>query len=124
MKKLYLIFALIIGTALIGCTSEDPEVEKVDYYIKYYVKSVASYQYIKSVSVTTDKGFQTYELRNKVGWEQTYGPVAKGFKASIHVDGYTSTVEIHCCRGKEPFALKAIKNGQTNSPSLEYTIDY
>ena len=132
MKQLYLIFAIFIGTAFIGCTSEDSEipstpeqeVEKVDYYIKYYVKSASSYHYIKSVTVTTDKGVQTFEFKNKIGWEQTFGPVAKGFKASIHVQGYTNTVEIHICRGKEPFALKAILNEGVSNPSLEYTIDY
>ena len=120
MKKLYLIFALIIGTALIGCTSEDPA---TDYYIKYVVKSIQPYN-INSVTVATDNGVKTLRFKNTLSWEQTYGPVAKGFKASIKVDALTSTVEIHCCRGKEPFALKAIKNGQASSPSLEYTIDY
>ena len=120
-------FALIVGTALVGCTSEDSEIEeieKVDYYIKYIVKSVDSTIRIRSVSVATDNGIQTLEFKNNYSWEQTYGPVAKGFKASIQVQGVTKTLEIHCCRGKEPFALKAIKNGQTSSPSLEYTIDF
>lgn len=67
---------------------------------------------------------QTFEFKNQSSWEQTYGPVPKGFKAIIQVQGYTRTLEIHCCRGKEPFALKAIKNGQNSNPVLGYTIDY
>ena len=133
MKQLYLLFALFVGLSFTNCSSDDSEVpsteeeskpvEKVDYYIKYIVKSVSTMK-INSVTVSTDKGSSTLEFKNKSSWEQTYGPVAKGFTASISVKGYTSTVEIHCCRGQEPFALKAIKNGQTSNPSLEYTIDY
>ena len=127
MKKLYLLFALFIGITLAGCTSEDSEIEeieKVDYYIKYIVKAADSSSGIKSVSVITDSGKQTFELKNQRSWEQTYGPVAKGFMAIIQVKGLTRTVEIHCCRGKEPFALKAIKNGETFDPVLGYTIDF
>ena len=124
MKKLFLMFALFVGTALAGCTSEDSEIEKVDYYIKYIVKASATSSGIKSISVMTDSGMQTLEFSNQAGWEQTYGPVAKGFMAIIQVKGLTRTVEIHCCRGKEPFALKAIKNGETFDPVLGYTIDF
>ena len=134
MKKLYLIFALIIGTALIGCTSEDPEVpstpeqeeekvEKVDYYIKYVVKAQSPLRF-DDITVSTDKGSQTFDFSNKSSWEQTYGPVAKGFRANIKVVGYTTSLEIHCCRGQEPFALKAIKSGRAENPTLSYTIDY
>lgn len=127
MKKLFLMFALFVGTALVGCTSEDSEIEeieKVDYYIKYIVKAADSYGGFNSIYVATDNGIQTFEFHNGYSWEQTYGPVAKGFKASIQVLGYTKSLEIHCCIGKEPFALKAIKNGRTSNPNLEYIIDF
>lgn len=132
MKRLYLLYILFLGLSFTNCSTDDSEtpfspdqsVEKVDYYIKYKVKCASRYSYLKGVTVATDKGTSTLEFKNKSSWEQTYGPVTKGFKASIKVYGLTSTVEIHCCRGQEPFALKAITNGQANDPSLEYTIDY
>lgn len=136
MKKLYLIFAIFIGTILIGCTSENPEVpstpekeenkpvEKVDYYIKYVAESPSRYYSINGVTVNTDKGTVTIDMSGKKSWEQTFGPVPKGFKANISVKGTTGSLEIYCCRGQEKFALKAMLNGEKKNPSLSYTIDY
>ena len=134
MKQIYLLIALLGALAFTNCSSDDPKIpsdeqessskEEVNYYIKYKVKSAASYQRINSVTITTDKGPTTLEFNNQVSWEETYGPVEKGFKAQISVKGYIGSLEIHCCRGKEPFALKAMINEATSNPTLEYTIDY
>ena len=135
MKQLYLLFTLFVGLSFTNCSNDDPEVpsipeqeenkpvEKVDYYIKYIVKATSPYRF-DDITVATDKGTQTFDFSNKSSWEQTYGPVAKGFRANIKVVGYTTSLEIHCCRGQEPFALKAIKSGRAENPSLSYTIDY
>lgn len=103
---------------------EEEREEVVEYYIKYVANSVNRYYSITGVTVATDRGTQSfnYSTNAQKTWEQTYGPVKKGFRASITVEGAKiNNVEIYCCRGSEPFALKASKNG---SGSLQYTINY
>ena len=103
---------------------EEEKEEVAEYYVKYVAKSLNRYISITGVTVATDNGTQTfnYSSNAKYSWEQTYGPVKKGFRASITVTGNKiGNIEIYCCRGSEPFALKASRSG---SGSLQYTINY
>ena len=103
---------------------EEVKEEVAEYYVKYVANSQNRYFSITGVTVATDKGTQSYNYSSSARktWEQTYGPVKKGFRASITVNGdKIGNVEIYCCRGGEPFALKASRSG---SGSLQYTINY
>ena len=53
-------------------------------------------------------------------WEQTYGPVKKGFKCEVQVGNGEPTIEIYVSKNQEPFALKTTKTGK----SASYTIDF
>ena len=136
MKKF--IINLFLTTLFVGsfcsCNEKEPFVrlpdkeetkeEVAEYYIKYVANSLDRYISITGVTVTTDNGTQSFNYSNSARktWEQTYGPVKKGFRASINVKGNKiGDVKIYCCRGSEPFALKASRSG---SGQLQYTINY
>ncbi|QBA65336.1 hypothetical protein [Muriicola soli] len=56
-------------------------------------------------------------------WNQTYGPVKKGFKCEVQIGNYqggTPTIEIHVSKNEEPFALKVTTEGA----SASYEIDF
>ena len=76
--------------------------------------------------VTTENGVQTFT--GGTSFNQTFGPVNKGFKASINVyakvyDQPLCNAKISVCRGNEPFALKAHNSGR-ETVSTSYTINY
>jgi len=61
-----------------------------------------------------------YQVRS---WNQTYGPVNKGFKCEVEIDDYISgepTIEIHVSKNDEPFTLKVSETGD----SASYTINF
>lgn len=96
------------------------------YYVKY--ESAVSSIYIGEIfyTVNTDKGVQTFQS-DKI-FSEVFGPVKKGFKATIRADASrlhvaNSEVRIYVCRGNEPFALKACKSGD-KAVSVTYTIDF
>lgn len=98
-----------------------PVVEQ-EYYVKYEAKVTSIYTGTLRYIVNTDNGSKTFiEGKN---FSKTFGPVKKGFNASIEADlsgwfsGYAD-VYIYVCRGSEPFALKA-----SSRTSVQYKIDY
>ena len=83
----------------------------------YYVKYAAShpFYYLESVCVTTEKGPQNFTVRNN-SWTQTFGPVSKGFRASISVSGRSGyTLQIYDSKDNGPFVYKG---------SSSYVIDF
>ena len=100
---------------------------KILLFIMSNMKQKEKYN-IESVTVSTDKGSETITTSKQRSWTQTYGPVSKGFRASITAKGGWATVNIYVCKGNEPFALKKSKSnnvGNSNtSTSASYTIDY
>lgn len=129
---IFLLFFCAIS--FISCSKDDSECndipEKIpneeptaSYYVKYEAKGSVM-NYIESIIVTTDKESET--VTHKRSWSQTYGPVSKGFKASITAIGGWPTVNIYVCRGEEPFVLKKTSSSgsSTSSTSASYTIDF
>lgn len=89
-----------------------------NYYVKYVISS--SYPYIFSNwSVTTPDGTYSKNDYQTRRWEQTYGPIKKGFRCSVKVERGTSTAEIYVSKNQEPFALK-----NTGANGASYTIDF
>lgn len=90
-----------------------------NYYVKYVISS--NYPYIFSNwTVTTPQGKYTKNDYQTRRWEQTYGPVKKGFKCEVLVENGEPTIEIYSSKNQEPFALKVTKKGK----SATYNIDF
>ncbi len=90
-----------------------------NYYVKYVIFSIYPYLF-SNWSVTTPDGNYSktgYQTRR---WEQTYGPVKKGFKCDVQVKNGQPNIEIYVSKNQEPFALKTTKEGY----SAAYTIDF
>lgn len=128
-KRGIITITLIIISALTififsSCNKEDVENKDNETEINdnYYVKYVISCSYpriFSDWSVTTPEGNYTrngYQLRY---WEQTYGPVKKGFQCTAQVRRGEPTIEIYVSKNQEPFALKTTRTGA----SASYTID-
>ena len=89
-----------------------------DYFVKYVIIGNGTYIYFSDFSVNTDQGNVSFSGYQYHSWNQTYGPVKKGFSASASV-GSSVTVEIFVSKNNGPFALKASKSGNNS-----YTIDF
>ena len=121
-NSLIIISALTIF-AFISCNKEEMDnnetVIKDNYYVKYVISS--TYPYIFSNwSVTTPEGNYTKNDYQTSKWEQTYGPVKKGFKCEVQVNKGQPNIEIYVSKNQEPFALKMTKAGH----SASYTINF
>ena len=90
-----------------------------DYLVKYVIKGNGPYIYFSDFSVNTDQGNVSFSGYQYHSWNQTYGPVKKGFRASVSVESSLVTVEIYVSKNNGPFALKASKSGDNS-----YTIDF
>lgn len=118
-----LIFSVLTIFTFSSCNKKEMENNDTatngDYYVKYVIS--CSYPRIFSNwSVTTPDGKYTkndYQTRH---WEQTYGPVKKGFKCEVQVENGEPTIEIYVSKNQEPFALKTTKTGMTAT----YIIDF
>lgn len=131
MKKIIVLLSVLLTLLTFSsCTNEEPSPSNTqqgtetdaNYYVKYTALAYGGVGYenarIESVTVETETGTKTIEP-NVRSWEETYGPVSKGFKAKIQATGASKTVRIYVCRGEEPFVIKG-----EGSSSASYTIDF
>ena len=120
---------LVILISLSSCNKDKDKVEmgiSDEYYVKYVLKGNGTYIYFSDFSVYTDQGNVSFSGYQYHSWNQTYGPVKKGFRASVSV-GSSVTAEIYVSKNNGPFALKASKSGgnsSTSNISQSYTIDF
>jgi hypothetical protein len=124
MNKILRITSLILSIFIIlsSCKRDEVKITTTDeYYVKYAIKGNGTYNYFNKFSVNTDKGNVSFGGNQYRSWNQTYGPVRKGFRASVTSDGLV-TIEIFISKNNGPFALKASKSGSQSSVS--YTIDF
>ncbi|MBP1675814.1 MAG: hypothetical protein H6Q20_373 [Bacteroidetes bacterium] len=125
-KSALIIFSALTIFAFLSCDKEDIDnsndtntVANDNYYVKYVISSI--YPYIFSNwTVTTPEGNYTKNNYQTRHWEQTYGPVKKGFKCDVQVKNGQPTIEIYVSKNQEPFALKTTKEGY----SATYTINF
>lgn len=131
MKKIIVLLSVLLTLLTFSsCTNDEPSPSNTqqgtetdaNYYVKYTALAYGGVGYenarIESVTVETETGSKTIEPNVK-SWEETYGPVSKGFKAKIQATGASKTVRIYVCRGEEPFVIKG-----EGSSSASYTIDF
>ena len=120
--------SLAIFIALSSCKKDETKNNtNDDYFIKYVIKGDGTYIYFSDFSVNTDQGNVSFSGHQYKSWNQTYGPVNKGFRASVSVTSSFVTVEIYVSKNNGPFALKASKSGgnsSTSNISQSYTIDF
>ena len=118
--KITTVFLAIFFT-LSSCEKDETEATtNDDYFIKYVIKGNGTYIYFSDFSVNTDHGNASFSGYQYHSWNQTYGPVKKGFRASVSVQSSYVTTEIYVSKNNGPFALKASKSGGGSS----YTIDF
>lgn len=123
---LMIISTLTIFT-LSSCDKEEMDNNKTEindnYYVKYVIKGTGIYGRFSNWTATTPEGIYTNSGYQTRSWNQTYGPVKKGFKCDVQVGDYIGgapIIEIHVSKNEEPFALKTTKEGN----SASYTIDF
>src|SRR6188474_3102029 len=86
---------LVILIALTSCKKDETNTTtNDDYFVKYVIKGNGTYIYFSDFSVNTDQGNVSFSGYQYKSWNQTYGPVKKGFSASVSVIGFV-TVEIY-----------------------------
>jgi len=117
-KHLVLLLALAATLMMASCTKE-----KANYYVKYEVKAYGTnHTGTMTLNVNTENGMQRITSSSKV-FSETFGPVSKGFNASINASvnypTYWST-NIYVSKGEEPFVLKA----STSTSGAKYVIDF
>ena len=125
LKQSVLVSTLIIISVLTifafsACSKEEVDNNEPAINDNYYVKYIISGRYpFSNWSVTTPDGIYSKNGYQTFGWQQTYGPVKKGFKCDAKVQNGIPTVEIYVSKNQEPFALK-----KSNIASASYIIDF
>lgn len=132
MMKFLKITTMLIAIFIVlsSCSKDEPNINDSDkpsvtdnYYIKYVIKGNGTYGHFSNWTVKTDQGNYTNSGTQVSYWDQTYGPVNKGFISNVQIDNYIDkapTIEIHVSKNQEPFALKVNKTGN----SASYAIDF
>lgn len=118
----------LFSIMLYSCDDNKEEPANAEYYVKYEA-TITSSKVSNSIkyTVNTESGIKTFTSGKS--FSQTFGPVKKGFTASISVDATSlysvdnTNVKIYVSRRNEPFALKANNSGD-KTVSTTYTIDY
>ena len=114
--------------ALSSCKKEENNTAtNDDYYVKYAITGNGTYIYFSNFSVNSDHGNVSFNGYQFQSWTQTYGPLKKGFNASVSVQSPYVTVEIYVSKNNGAFALKASKSGNSSSTSnisQSYKIDF
>lgn len=131
LKYLFIPLSLILwGCGTDEITEEEPQPQspsvEMEYYVKYEATVTSIYIGDINYTVNTDKGSKTFT--SGPSFSQTFGPVKKGFHATLRADAgslYNAScdVRIYVCRGNEPFAFKANNSGG-KIVYTSYIIDY
>ncbi len=89
---------------------------------EYYVRYKAYCMFDMKLTVNTDKGLKSFDVKSST-FDETFGPVSKGFKASAKITEPSSLsnnrVSIYVCKESAPFSLK-----ETGISNASYTIDF
>jgi hypothetical protein len=129
MNKIFKITTvyLAIFIALSSCKKDETNTNtntttNDDYYVKYVIQGNGTYGRFSNWTATTPQGTYENSGYQTTSWNQTYGPVKKGFKCEVQIGNYISgapTIEIHVSKNNEPFGLKVTNTGN----SAIYTIN-
>lgn len=107
--RILIIIGILTIFTFISCEDDTNmnsiEVDNNNYYVKYVISS----QYprlFSNWSVSVPKGgYYTKNNYQTRYWEQTFGPVKKGFLCEVKVANGEPTIKIFVSKNDEPFAL-------------------
>ena len=122
----FFLLCVIIGCSLLSCyKSEDlanpgngNNNPNDSYYIQYNISAPGPYGRFSNWTASTPNGTYTNSGLQVRSWNQTYGPVQKGFSCRVQIGNYqggTPTIEIYVSKNSEPFALKVSTMGSSAS---------
>lgn len=114
MKSLLLCF--LVSFLFSSCSKEGMSADSDRYYVKYVIIGNGTYGHFSNWTATTPNGIYTNSGYQSRSWNQTYGPVKKGFKCEVQIGDYIGgapSIEIHISKNDEPFALKVTKEGRS-----------
>ena len=120
------VFSLFTLCTFPSCEKEDKiddEQTNDNYYVKYIISGNGTYGRFSNWTATTPEGKYSNNGYQTRSWNQTYGPVKKGFKCEVQIGDYISgapTIEIHVSKNTEPFSLKTGKTGDNASYTIAY----
>ena len=100
-----------------SCSKEEMD-NNDNYYVNYIIKAPGPYGRFSNWTASTPDGTYSNMGYQTSSWNQTFGPVKKGFNCMVqigHYQGGTPTIEIHVSKNEEPFALKENVTGASAS---------
>lgn len=121
---LFLTIGLFSIITFYSCDKDDSQQNNNDnYYIKYNIKAPSPYGRFSNWTASTPNGTYSNNGLQTSNWNQTYGPVNKGFTCKVQIGNYqggTPTIEIHVSKNGDPFTLKTTMTGA----SASYVINF
>ena len=123
---LIIIFSVLTVSTFSSCKKEDKNGDtgtKDNYYVKYVINGNGTYGRFSNWTATTPQGTYSNNGYQTRSWNQTFGPINKGFKCEVQIGDYISgdpSIEIHVSKNQEPFALKVTKRGSSASYTLNF----
>ena len=131
LKQGILTFTLMVISTLAiftfsSCNKEEMDINPApndNYYVNYIIRGPGAYGNFSDWTATTPDGTYSNSGYQTRSWNQTYGPVKKGFNCEVQIGDYiggTPTIEIPVSKNEEPFALKVTTIGA----SASYVIDF
>jgi len=125
----FFLLTVIIGCSLLSCDKSqdlnnpgDGNTPIDNYYIQYSIRAPGPYGRFSNWNASTPSGTYTNSGLQVSSWNQTYGPVQKGFSCRVQIGNYqggTPTIEIYVSKNSEPFALKV----STMESSASYVVN-
>jgi hypothetical protein len=111
---------------IFSCSEEENDTDNTVntdiYYVNYIIQAPGPYGRFSNWTASTPDGTYSNSGYQISSWNQTYGPVEKGFRCIVQIGDYqggTPSIEIHVSKNNEPFALKTAVTGA----SALYDID-
>lgn len=126
LNMLLIIISVLTVASFSSCKKEKKNNDtgtNDNYYVKYVINGVGAYGRFSDWTATTTQGKYINNGYQTRSWNQTYGPLKRGFKCEVQIGssiGGGAVIEIHVSKNNEPFTLKVTRNGK----SASYTIDF
>ena len=113
-----LTISLFCIVSFYSCDKDDDVVQNDNYYVNYIIKAPGPYGRFSNWTASTPDGTYINNGPQISNWNQTFGPVNKGFTCSVQIGNYqggTPTIEILVSKNGDPFALKKTGTGASAS---------
>lgn len=121
-KEIFRMLLIIVSLSTISTLSSCKKESKNDigtndnYNVKYAIMGNGPYGHFSDWTAAMPQGTYSNNGYQTRSWNQTYGPVKRGFKCEVQIGKYIGgepTIEIHVSKNQEPFVLKVTKKGSS-----------